>query len=218
MVDHAWPLRDHRARSCPHDAVVLLASVGDGYGSHIFDQGYAGFPWLLILVQSQVRFLVRWKADYHLCDLQGHKKSPGRLTGRLRCWQQAPGWDAVHAVGGHEGLDHALLVPSHWCLDPSNPRALHSLTHRPQSALDCVSPFHPAPRPFFLWRCLPPLTRFGMNHVSQSSFEPGEHWGWCYIDRVEPAFTEIRARKPPCAQPGDEAPLLLSGEGRPWTA
>jgi len=24
---------------------------------HTFDQGYAGFPWLLILVQSQLRFL-----------------------------------------------------------------------------------------------------------------------------------------------------------------
>ena len=62
----------------------------------IFDQGFAGLPWLLVLVASQLRFLLRWRADYHLCDLQGHKKSPGHLTGHLRAWQQAPGWDAVH--------------------------------------------------------------------------------------------------------------------------
>lgn len=43
-----------------------------------------------------MRFLLRWRADYHLCDLQGHKKRPERLTGSLRCWQQAPGWDTVN--------------------------------------------------------------------------------------------------------------------------
>jgi hypothetical protein len=63
---------------------------------HIFDQGFAGFPWLLTLVQAQVRFLLRWKTDYHLCNQQGHKKSPGQLTGHLRAWAQAPGWDAIH--------------------------------------------------------------------------------------------------------------------------
>jgi hypothetical protein len=51
---------------------------------HIFDQGFAGWPWLVVLVQSQVRFLLRRIADYHLCDLQGNKKSPGRLTRHLR--------------------------------------------------------------------------------------------------------------------------------------
>ncbi len=63
---------------------------------HIFAQGYAGFPWLSVLLQSQVRFLLRWRADYHLADLQGNQKSPGRLTGHLHAWAQAPGWDAVH--------------------------------------------------------------------------------------------------------------------------
>ena len=63
---------------------------------HIFDQGFAGFPWLSILLESHLRFVLRWKADYPLCDWQGHKKSPGQLTGHLRAWAQTPGWDAVH--------------------------------------------------------------------------------------------------------------------------
>ena len=63
---------------------------------HLFDQGFAGFPWLSILVESHLRFVLRWRADYHLCDLQGHKKRPGQLTGHLRAWEQTPGWDAVH--------------------------------------------------------------------------------------------------------------------------
>jgi hypothetical protein len=32
---------------------------------HVFDQGFAGFPWLCILVESPVRFLVRWNAGDH---------------------------------------------------------------------------------------------------------------------------------------------------------
>lgn len=110
MVDDAWPLCDHRARRCPHDAVVT-ANTGGG-GSYAF---------LLDLMQ--------------------------------------PPWE-----GTRDWIMHF------WCRrtgaqDPSNPRALHVLTHRPQSTLGCISPFHPAPRPFLPWRCVPPLPRFGMNHV-----------------------------------------------------
>jgi hypothetical protein len=190
---------------------------------HLFDQGSAGFPWVSVLVQSPVRLVLRWRADSHLGDLLDRTKSPGQLTGRLRAWARAPGWDAVHqrtiqwsvlalpvphpdsalagpsfwlvvcrrdhhlppwyrlsnepinsvrpdatAVGRHEGLDHALLVPSHWYLDPSHPRAFHALTHSPQSALDGFSPFHSCPRPLLPWRCLQAFTRFGMNHVFPS--------------------------------------------------
>ena len=94
-----WTTRGSCATSERDVARTMLWYARQTWGRlllHIFDQGFAGFPWLSILVESQVCFLLRWKADYHLCDLQGHKKSPGRLTGWLKPWQQAPGWDAVH--------------------------------------------------------------------------------------------------------------------------
>ena len=47
---------------------------------------------------------------------------------------------AAAALGRHAGLVDALRVPSHRCLDPSQPRALHSFTYCPQSALDYLFP------------------------------------------------------------------------------
>lgn len=80
-------------------ARTMLWSARQTWGRlllHMFDQGCAGVPWRLVLVASQGRFLVRWNAGSHLCDQQGQNKSPGRVTGHLHAWQQAPGWDAVH--------------------------------------------------------------------------------------------------------------------------
>ncbi len=96
---HWWTTRGPCATTEWEVARTMLGYAQRTWGRlllHIFDRGFAGFPWLLVLVESQVRFVVRWKADYHLCDLAGHKHSPGRLSGWLRAWQQAPGWDAVH--------------------------------------------------------------------------------------------------------------------------
>jgi Transposase DDE domain len=94
-----WTTRGPCATTGREVARTMLGLAQHTWGQlllHIFDQGFAGLPWLLTLIQFQVRFLVRWRADYDLCDLQGHKKSPGQLTGHQRAWQQAPGWDAVH--------------------------------------------------------------------------------------------------------------------------
>ncbi len=94
-----WTTRGPMATTAREVACTLLWHCQHTWGQavlHIFDRGFAGLPWLLVLIESQARFLVRWKSDYHLCDLTGHKKSPGQLTGHLRAWQQGPGWDAAH--------------------------------------------------------------------------------------------------------------------------
>jgi hypothetical protein len=113
----------------------------------IFDQGLAGFPCLLVLVESQVRFLLRWNADYHLCDRRGNKKSPGRLTGWLKPWQQAPGWDAVHqrtillkvpAIPVHHP-DPALASQQFWLIVCRRDHHLFSwylLTNEPITCVD----------------------------------------------------------------------------------
>lgn len=114
---------------------------------HLFDQGFAGLPWLLVLVESQLRFLLRWNAGYHLCDGAGHKNTPGRLTGHLRCWQQAPGWDAVHqrsiqlkvlAIAVHHP-DQALAGQSLWlvvCRRDNNLLPWYLLTNEPITSVD----------------------------------------------------------------------------------
>jgi len=49
---------------------------------HIFDRGFAGLPWLLVLVESQLRFVLRWPGRYKLL---------GPRTG----WQPTKAWEIV---------------------------------------------------------------------------------------------------------------------------
>jgi hypothetical protein len=82
-----WTTRGPCATSEREVARIMLWYAKRTWGRlllHIFDQGFAGLPWLLVLVESQLRFLLRRIADYHLCDWAGHKNTPGRLTGHLR--------------------------------------------------------------------------------------------------------------------------------------
>ncbi len=49
---------------------------------HIFDQGTALAFWLGLLLAFDLRFVLRWRADYQLLDAQGHRAP--RLAHRLR--------------------------------------------------------------------------------------------------------------------------------------
>jgi hypothetical protein len=46
---------------------------------HIFDRGYAGAPWLTVLDQNGVRFVLRWSKHYTLESETGIKKSAWKL-------------------------------------------------------------------------------------------------------------------------------------------
>jgi hypothetical protein len=61
---------------------------------HIFDQGFAGSPWLGECFQRQLRCILRWHKSYHLRDVDGRKRSPGRISGRRRSWGERQVWDA----------------------------------------------------------------------------------------------------------------------------
>jgi hypothetical protein len=41
---------------------------------HIFDRGFAGSPWLGLLLAKQDRFLLRWPSAYKLFDEKGRLK------------------------------------------------------------------------------------------------------------------------------------------------
>jgi hypothetical protein len=42
---------------------------------HIFDQGFAGSPWVSALFQAQVRFILRWEKGYILIGPKGEQKA-----------------------------------------------------------------------------------------------------------------------------------------------
>lgn len=47
---------------------------------HVFDQGFAGEPWLTTLLAVDARFVLRWKKDYHLVDSQGRERAAWQIT------------------------------------------------------------------------------------------------------------------------------------------
>lgn len=49
---------------------------------HVFDQGYAGAPWLQVLFQHSQHFILRWNKAYNLVDKQERE---------LPCWQLVRG-------------------------------------------------------------------------------------------------------------------------------
>jgi hypothetical protein len=48
--------------------------------THLFDQGFAGSPWLGQVLRLKVRAVIRWAARYHLLDDQGHEVTLGHLA------------------------------------------------------------------------------------------------------------------------------------------
>jgi len=92
-----WTTRGALATPSREQETTLLDTGTQRWGRrviHIFDQGFAGRPWLGLCFQRQLRFILRWQKGYHLRDAQGNKRSPGRISGRKRSWGERRVWDA----------------------------------------------------------------------------------------------------------------------------
>jgi hypothetical protein len=52
---------------------------------HLFDRGYAGAPWLQVLCEQGVRFVMRWQMHYKLVALDGQVLPASQMAARKRC-------------------------------------------------------------------------------------------------------------------------------------
>jgi hypothetical protein len=52
--------------------------------THLFDQGFAGSPWLGQVLRLDVRAVIRWAARYHLGNAEGQELSLGQIARRYR--------------------------------------------------------------------------------------------------------------------------------------
>jgi hypothetical protein len=92
-----WTTRGALATGRRQAQTVLLDACQQAWERrvlHIFDQGFAGSPWLGECFQRRLRFILRWHKGYHLRDADGRKRSPGRISGRRRSWGERQVWDA----------------------------------------------------------------------------------------------------------------------------
>lgn len=72
-----WTTRGDDARKLREQQELLLRKVIRQWGDqllHIFDRGAASGPWIQVLQQLRVRFVIRWKKGHFFCNAKGEKK------------------------------------------------------------------------------------------------------------------------------------------------
>ncbi len=89
-----WTTRGEAKTSKRDEEHGLLRDLARRWGRsvlHIWDRGFAGAPWLGLVILYQVRFIVRWNKNYKLID------PGGRL---LKAWE---------CSRGKRSLDHRMI-------------------------------------------------------------------------------------------------------------
>lgn len=89
-----WTTRGEAQTTKRQEEQQVLQQVAKRWGRmviHIFDRGFAGAPWLGLVLLNQVRFIVRWQKGYNLIA------ADGRL---LKAWQ---------CTCGKRSLDHRMI-------------------------------------------------------------------------------------------------------------
>lgn len=92
-----WTSRGYRAskKRLQEGAMLLDCVMRWGRGVlHIFDEGFAGSPWLGWCVQNQQRLVLRWRHDYQLIDAQGRTRKAWEIARGKRSWSKRQIWDA----------------------------------------------------------------------------------------------------------------------------
>lgn len=71
---------------------------------HLFDRGFAGTPWLSLLLAAQAPFILRWPKRYHLVTGQGREVPAWQIARGKRSWGQIEVWDAKRHCPRQVGL------------------------------------------------------------------------------------------------------------------
>jgi hypothetical protein len=92
-----WTTRGQAASDKRTEETQILQQVARRWGRqvvHIWDQGFAGEPWVSQAVQQHVRFILRWKKNYKLETVTGQL---------LKAWE---------CTRGKRSMDHRLIYDS----------------------------------------------------------------------------------------------------------
>jgi hypothetical protein len=71
---------------------------------HVWDRGFAGAPWLGIVLRHNLRFVLRWQKGYKLLDGQGRKRKAWQICRGKRSLGQVPIWDSRRKVHRSIGI------------------------------------------------------------------------------------------------------------------
>jgi hypothetical protein len=91
-----WSTKGAQASSKREQEEDLLATCAATWGRqvlHLWDRGFAGAPWLVQAARYQARFVLRWKAGYHLVGPDGQERAAWQIVRGKRSWGTRPLWD-----------------------------------------------------------------------------------------------------------------------------
>jgi hypothetical protein len=91
-----WTTRGLGASDKRSEEALLLAQCAHAWGRrvlHLWDRGFAGAPWLGAALDAQVRFVLRWRKRYVLCDATGRARPAWQLLRGKRAWGTRDLWD-----------------------------------------------------------------------------------------------------------------------------
>jgi len=107
-VLHWWTSRGKQKSDKRSEEEPILAKIALGWGSwvvHVFDQGFAGAPWIeRLLTYPHLRFVLRWKKGYKLTTPDGTAKLAWQLVRGKRSMGHKEIWDARRRVKRTAGI------------------------------------------------------------------------------------------------------------------
>jgi hypothetical protein len=93
-----WTTRGEAKTTRRAEEHALLCDLARRWGRaviHVWDRGFAGAPWLGLVILYQVRFIVRWNKNYKLIDPKGRT---------LKAWE---------CSRGKRSLDYRMIYDTH---------------------------------------------------------------------------------------------------------
>jgi hypothetical protein len=94
---HCWTTRGEHTSSKREEEHSLLRRLALKWGFtvvHVWDQGFAGHPWVSRALLYKVRFILRWKKGYTLINAKGEQKKAWEITRGKRSLDHRQIWDA----------------------------------------------------------------------------------------------------------------------------
>jgi hypothetical protein len=92
-----WTTRGERRSDKRTEEATLLQRAVTAWGRrvcHVFDRGFASRPWITCLIETNVRFIVRWPARHKLGDIAGRLHPAWEIARGKRAWDHRDLWDA----------------------------------------------------------------------------------------------------------------------------
>jgi hypothetical protein len=102
-----WTTRGELATEKRSEEVQLLVDCVRRWGRavlHVGDRGFAGAPWLGVILSHRIRFVLRWQKGYKLLDTQGRKRKAWEICRGKRSAAHLLVWDARRKVHRKIGI------------------------------------------------------------------------------------------------------------------